>query len=88
MPTFAEQGIAGYEFDTWFGFLVARGTPQAIIGRLALATDAALRRPDVRENLAAQGADPIGGTPEDFGRLLKEEFLRWPRELKAAGITR
>jgi tripartite-type tricarboxylate transporter receptor subunit TctC len=87
VPTFAEQGVAGYEFDTWFGFLVARGTPPAIIGRIVDATNAALRRPDVKESLTAQGADPAGGTAEDFDRLLKREFQRWPRELKEAGIS-
>jgi tripartite-type tricarboxylate transporter receptor subunit TctC len=87
VPTFAEQGVAGYEFNTWFGFLVAKGTPPEIVTRLAQATDAALRRPDVKESLTAQGADPAGGTPEEFDRLLKQEFRRWPRELKEAGIS-
>lgn len=86
VPTFAEQGVAGYEFDTWFGFLMAKGTPSAVIARIAEATNAALRRPDIKDSLARQGADPVGGTPEEFGRLLKREFQRWPRELKEAGI--
>lgn len=86
VPTFAEQGVQGYEFNTWFGFLVPQSTPREIVKRLADATDSVLRRPDVRESMSKQGADPVGGGPEAFDRLLKAEFRRWPAELKAAGI--
>lgn len=86
VPTFAEQGVQGYEFNTWFGFLVPQSTPREIVKRLADATDALLRRPDVKASLSKQGADPVGGGPEALDRLLKAEFRRWPEELKAAGI--
>ena len=86
VPTFAEQGVQGYEFNTWFGFLVAKGTPADIIARLADATDRVLRKPEIRAMMIQQGADPVGGGPEAFDRLLKAEFQRWPKQLKAAGI--
>lgn len=87
IPTFAEQGITGYEFNTWFGFLVANGTRADIIRRLAEATDRALQKTDVKEMMIRDGSDPVGGGPEEFDLLLKAEFRRWPKELKAAGIT-
>jgi tripartite-type tricarboxylate transporter receptor subunit TctC len=86
VPTFAEQGVAGYEFNTWFGFLAPRGTPRSVIDRLAQATNEALKTPSMRDNLQRQGADPVGGTPEEFTHLLKSEFARWPDALKRAGI--
>jgi len=86
VPTFAEQGVPGYEFNTWFGFLVAKGTPADIVARLADATDRALKKPEIRDVMSKQGADPVGGGPEALDQLLKSEFRRWPRELKAAGI--
>ena len=86
VPTFEEQGIAGYEFNTWFGFLAPKGTPADIVGRFADSVDQILRRPDVSAMFAKQGADPVGGKPEDLGRLLKSEFARWPEALRKAGI--
>lgn len=86
VPTFAEQGVQGYEFNTWFGFLAPKGTPRAVVDRLAAATNEILRKPEIREKLKAQGADPAGGTPEDFGNLLKSEFARWPEALRKAKI--
>lgn len=86
VPTFEEQGVKGYEFNTWFGFLVPRGTSRTVIERLAAATNDVLRKPEMREKLKAQGADPVGGTPEDLGNLLKNEFARWPEALRKAKI--
>lgn len=87
VPTFAEQGVPGYEFNTWFAFLAPRGTPKDAIDRLSRATNEALIDPDMRAKLKKQGADPVGGTPEQLGDLLNAEFARWPRELRAAGLT-
>jgi tripartite-type tricarboxylate transporter receptor subunit TctC len=86
VPTFSEEGVEGYEFNTWFGFLVAKGTPPDIIARLDEATNRVLEKPNIREMMIKQGADPVGGSPEALARLLKAEFRRWPKELKAAGI--
>ncbi len=86
VPTFEEQGVRGYEFNTWFGFLAGRGTPPAIVDRLAETTDLILRRPEVRDSFSNQGADPVGGGPGEFDRLLKAEFARWPMALHNAGI--
>lgn len=86
VPTFEEQGVRGYEFNTWFGFLAPKGTSADIVGRLADATDRILKRPEVKDSLARQGAEPVGGKPEDFERVLKAEFARWPDALRKAGI--
>ena len=86
VPTFEEQGVTGYEFNTWFGFLAPKGTPAGIVERLAETTDQILRRPDVQASFAGQGADPVGGNSAAFSRLLKTEFARWPQALRNAGI--
>ncbi len=86
VPTFAEQGVQGYEFNTWFGFLAPTGVPRGIVDRLAAAANEVLRKPEMRDKLKAQGADPVGGTPEDFGNLLRSEFARWPEDLRKASI--
>ena len=86
VPTFEEQGVAAYEFNTWFGLLAPKGTPSAIVGRFAERVDEILRRPEVRDSFAKQAAEAVGGKPEDFGRLLKSEFARWPEALRRAGI--
>ncbi|HZP86425.1 MAG TPA: tripartite tricarboxylate transporter substrate binding protein [Burkholderiales bacterium] len=86
VPTFAEEGVTGYEFNTWFGFLAPKGTPPAVTERLVRATNEALRSPAMRESLKKQGADPVGGTSAEFSQLLKVEFARWPDALRRAGI--
>lgn len=86
VPTFEEQGVPGYDFNTWFGFLAPKGTSSDIVSRFAESVDQILRRPEVKNSFARQGADPVGGKPEGFGRLLKSEFARWPEALRRAGI--
>jgi len=86
VPTFEEQGVAGYEFNTWFGFLAPKGTPAGIVDRLADTSNLILRRPEIQDSFSGQGADPEGGSPGEFDRLLKAEFARWPTALRNAGI--
>ena len=56
------------------------------VERLNAATNEALRKPEMRDKLKAQGADPVGGTPEDLAAVLKSEFGRWPEALRKAKI--
>ncbi len=86
LPTVAESGLPGFEASTWFGMLAPAGTPKAIIARLNGEVRKILQMPDVLERLKAQGADPIGSTPEEFRDYIKSELVKWEKVVKAAGV--
>ena len=86
LPTVAEQGVAGYEMWTWYGVFATGGSPAEAIERLSRDLRAALADTKVREQIAAQGADPSGGTPAEFRALIAAELEKWARVVKSAGI--
>lgn len=77
LPTIAEAGYPGFEALAWNGILVAAGTPSAVIHRLNAEINAILKDPSVKGALNAQGFELIGGTPEDFARLISSESSKW-----------
>ena len=86
VPTFAEAGVPGVELASWFGLAVPAKTPKAVIARLNTALNAVLRQPPVREKLAAQGLDPVGGSPEEITRRIRSDYERYLRIVKATGL--
>lgn len=74
VPTIAESGIPGYQYDFWYGLLAPAATPPAIVDRLASEVQAALRMPDVREKLAAQGAVPSDIAGKSFDAFLSRQM--------------
>ena len=86
IPTIAESGVPGYEAIQWFGLLAPAGTPPEIVARLHAETRKVLDAPSMRERLALEGAEPIGGTPAEFAALIKAEMVKWGEVAKAAGI--
>ncbi len=86
VPTIAESGVPGYEATNWFSLLAPAGTAQPVIDRLHQEFIRALRAADVRERLVAEGADLIGGTPDELAGYMKSETEKWARVIKAAGI--
>ena len=86
VPTFREQGLANLEVETWYGVLAPAGTPPAIVQKLNAELNEALKVAQVREVLAKQGLDAVGGPPERFGQLIAREIPRWKRVVAAAGI--
>ena len=86
VPTFAEAGIAGMDFSNWFGVFAPPGTPAEIVQRLNRELNAALRTPEVLERLQRAGADPVGGTPEQFAKVYRDEFESWKAVIQRAGI--
>lgn len=86
LPTIAEAGVPGYESTTWFGFLAPAKTPGDVITKLNAELLKILKRPDVRERLAADGGQPVGTTPEQFGSHIKAEIERWATVIKKAGV--
>jgi tripartite-type tricarboxylate transporter receptor subunit TctC len=89
VPSMAEAGMMppGFEVGAWQGILAPARTPPTAVARLNAAVAATLADPEVRARLAAQGAQPIGGTPEDYARYLREEVERWGRVVKESGAT-
>jgi len=86
LPTIAESGYPGFEALAWNGVMVPAGTPRPIIARLNAEMNAILKQPDVVEKMQASGFDLIGGTPEDFGNLIKRETDTWSPVIKKLGL--
>ena len=87
VPTVAESGLPGFEAVTWFGFTVPTGTPREIVDRLNGEIGKVLAMPEVKKNLGVQGIDVGGGTPEQFGGYMRDEFAKWGALVKEAGMS-
>jgi len=86
LPTMAEAGLPGFKAGTWYGVLAPAGTPRAIVQRLNADMNRILGLPDIRERLAATGAEPSGNSPEQFAAYMRSERQRWGAVIKAAMI--
>jgi tripartite-type tricarboxylate transporter receptor subunit TctC len=85
LPAISEAGYPGFEALAWNGILVAAGTPPQIVARLNAEINAILKDPAVRSALNAQGFELVGGTPEDFGNLIRNESEKWAPVIKKTG---
>lgn len=86
VPTITEAGVPGYSALQWYGLLAPAGTPPDIVAKLQAAVATALELPDVKERLAADGAEGVGSTPAEFAALIKEELEKWAKVAKDAKI--
>ncbi len=84
LPTIAET-VPGYEVINWFGIVAPKGTPKPFIARINADLNAALKTAALRDLLGAQGAEPAGGTPDDFAALIKRDLAKWEKVVKASG---
>jgi tripartite-type tricarboxylate transporter receptor subunit TctC len=87
LPTIAESGFPGYEASSWYGILAPAGTPRDIVTKLNAELSKALSQPEVRNSLLAEGAEPVGGTPEQFAAHIRSEKERLGRVIREAKIT-
>jgi len=87
VPTAAEAGLKGYESAAWFGFLAPKGTPRAPIDRLNKEIAAAIADPAVRGRFTDFGAEPVSSTPEEFGKFISAEVVKWREIVTKGGIT-
>ncbi|MBI4190064.1 MAG: tripartite tricarboxylate transporter substrate binding protein [Betaproteobacteria bacterium] len=85
LPTVAESGLPGFESGTWFALLAPAGTPREIVTRLNAEATKAGQSPEIRERLAAQGAEPLGGTPAQAGAFIKSEIAKWGKVVVVSG---
>ncbi len=86
VPAIQEAGYAGFEVTQWYGMMAPANTPRAIRLTLQSEITRALKLPEVHARLTAEGAEPVGNTPDEFALRLKNEFAKWANTIKAAGI--
>ncbi len=85
LPTLAESGAPGYEFDSWLGVLGPAGMPKAVVEQLNAAMATLLKDPRILERLARQGIEPRALSPDAFSALLREDFVKMARVVKISG---
>jgi tripartite-type tricarboxylate transporter receptor subunit TctC len=85
VPTFAEQGLPGFESNGWFGIMAPAKTPPAVVARLNAALVAELKEPSVVERIRALGAEPMPQTPEQFAAFIVREIDKWTKVVAASG---
>jgi tripartite-type tricarboxylate transporter receptor subunit TctC len=86
VPTIKEAGVSGVVASVWYGVFAPAATPPDVVNIVARAVMDASHSPDFRQRLLELGAEPVAGTPEEFGRLLHEEVAKWAQVVKAGGI--
>ncbi|HEV7800582.1 MAG TPA: tripartite tricarboxylate transporter substrate binding protein [Burkholderiales bacterium] len=85
VPTIAEGGLPGYDASGWQGVVAPAGTPREVVAKLNREINGILKMPDVNERMAAEGSEPVGGTPEAFATHIKSEQAKWQKVVKASG---
>jgi len=85
VPTIGEQGYAGFNAGTWYGLLVPAGTPPEVVKAINAAANEAIKLPEVREKVLAEGGDVSGGTPEKFAAMMKADYEKWGAVVKDSG---
>ena len=86
IPTLAEAGVRGFEVVQWFGVLAPAGTPNEIVARVHGGVVRVLQDPAVRERFVSDGAEPVGGTPEQFAAVIRADLNKWGKVIRDAGI--
>lgn len=85
LPTIAEVGVPNYDAVTWYGVLAPARTPRSILDRLNKEINQGLQRADMRERLLSQGAEPLAGTPEQFGAHIRAEIDKYAKIVRDIG---
>jgi len=86
VPTVSEAGVPGYEVILWHGLIAPKGVPKPIVEQLNRAANEVLKVKDMEERLSSDGVSPAGGTPEQFGALIKSDIARWAKVVKQANV--
>jgi len=86
VPTMVEAGVAGFEVESWFGFLAPAGTPRPVVERLNAAIGRVLTMGDVQQKIAESGGLPAQSTPEDFQERIRSDLAKFGQIVKSANI--
>jgi tripartite-type tricarboxylate transporter receptor subunit TctC len=86
VPTVAESGYPDFEADQWYGVVAPAGTPAELVTRLNLAINKILAPPEVAQQLAGEGAEPVQATPQAFAELIAREIPRWREVVRAGNV--
>jgi tripartite-type tricarboxylate transporter receptor subunit TctC len=86
IPTIAEAGVPGYEATIWLGLMAPAATPKPILEQLSGEVRKVINAPEVKANWSKQGAVPMGMTPEEFGKFLREDIAKWAKLVKETGM--
>ena len=86
VPTIAEQGYPGFAITLWFGMWAPAGTPPAVVRKLNAEVNRILQVAEVREQLSKLGVDPVGMSPEEFAKFVREQIAVYQRIVKEAGV--
>jgi tripartite-type tricarboxylate transporter receptor subunit TctC len=84
LPAIAET-VRGYEVVNWFGIVAPAGTPKATVSRVNSELNKALESPDLVKTLASQTAEAVGGSAEDFGKVIRADYAKWAKVVKQSG---
>lgn len=86
VPTMVESGVKGFDASSWYGFFATAGTPRPIVARLSSEVSKILQRDEIVKLLVAEGAAPVGNTPEEFSSHIRTELVKWREAVRAAGV--
>jgi tripartite-type tricarboxylate transporter receptor subunit TctC len=84
LPAIGET-VKGYEATQWYGILAPAAVPKAYVARLNAAIVKALHSPEAKAQLASEAAEPVGNSPEEFGKFMRSEIARWAPVVKQSG---
>ena len=87
LPTISESGLQGFEIASWSGVMAPAGTPRDIVNRLHRAIAAGMHAPDLQSVLDEMGYEAVGNSPEQFAAMIREEFAKFAKVVRDAGIT-
>ena len=86
LPTISEAGVPGYEVTNWWGIVVPAGTPRPVTDRLHKELTAVVSSRETKKRFETEGAEPLSMSPDEFGRFIAAETVKWARVVKDAGI--
>ena len=87
VPTLIESGLPGFEAGSWFGVFAPKGTPDTVVAQLNRTVNEIIAMPSIEKQMIGQGADPVGGTPAEFGQFVQREYEKWKVVVRESGAT-
>jgi tripartite-type tricarboxylate transporter receptor subunit TctC len=86
LPTVAESALPGFESNQWWAVSGPAGMSTPIVSRLNAEVNRVLRTDDIRKRFALEGAEPVGGSPNDLAAYIKNDFEKWGAVIRSVGI--